>query len=559
MHALHKAGGGPPAPRRAALPLATPYLVILLAANLLLGLLGHDPWKADEPYSFGLVYSIVKGGDWVVPTLVGEPFMEKPPLYYLSAAGLARLLSPPLALHDAARVASGLYAALALLFTALAARATWGKGAGLAAALALIGCFGFIGIAHEIITDVALLAGFAIAYFGLGIARARPIAAGLALGIGTGMGFMSKGLIAPGMIGTVAVLLPLCFRDWRVGAYLRSLILAAVALAPWLLIWPWVLYQRSPRLFMDWFWLNNWGRYLGFAGLGADAERWFYADTLWWFAWPVWPLVIWTLWRQRERGLSFAPLRLPLLSVAVIMAILTSSASARALYALPVLVPMAVLAAGAADEMPARIQAFLDWGSRLLWGGLSALVWTIWIALVAGKPIELPILAQYLPSTFRASAHPLPLALALLLALAWLAAARTLARSGLRALTSWVLGITLCWGTIHTLWSPWLDAAKSYRDVYASMQRSLPDGVDCIAIQGVGESERAMLEYFTGMVPRRIEPRPGAACDVRLIQDSAAEGDSGAGSGWRLIWQGARLGDANERHRLFIRDVEANR
>src|SRR5256885_16383596 len=71
-------------------------------------LIGHEPWKPDEAYSFGLVWHILKTGDWVVPTLAGEPFMEKPPLFYLTAAGLAKLALPWLAYHDGARLASGL-------------------------------------------------------------------------------------------------------------------------------------------------------------------------------------------------------------------------------------------------------------------------------------------------------------------------------------------------------------------------------------------------------------------------------------------------------------------
>ena len=550
--------GDPPARRPAVnLPrLATPYLAIFLCAYVLLGLIGHDPWKADEPYSFGLIHSILKSGDWVVPTLVGEPFMEKPPLYYLSAAGLAWLMSPPLALHDAARLASGLYVALTLLLVALSARVAWGRGAGPAAVLALIGCLGLIGTAHEIMTDVALLAGFAIAYYGLGIGSTRPLAGGLALGIGAGMGFMSKGLVALGMIGSIAALLPLLFRDWRVRAYLQTSIVAALALAPWLLIWPWTLYRRSPQLFMDWFWLNNLGRFLGFAGLGAEAHPWFYTDTLWWFAWPAWPLALWTLWRQRAK--NCASLRLPLLSVAVIMGILTLSASARALYALPVLVPLAVLAAGGCDEIPVRIAAVFDWGSRLFWAGSTLLVWATWIALIAGSPMQLPMLAKYLPSAFEAQVQLLPLVAAVLLALAWVAAMRALARTGLRAVASWAFGITLCWGTINTLWLPWMDAAKSYRAVYASMRRALPPAPGCIATQGVGESERAMLEYFTGMLPRRIATEAGASCTLLLLQDGAADGDIGPGSGWRLIWQGGRLGDPNERHRLFARESGKN-
>jgi len=55
-------------------------LIVLFVIWMLPGLVGRDPWMNDEPYSFGLVNHIVKTNDWVVPTLAGEPFMEKPPV-----------------------------------------------------------------------------------------------------------------------------------------------------------------------------------------------------------------------------------------------------------------------------------------------------------------------------------------------------------------------------------------------------------------------------------------------------------------------------------------------
>ena len=48
-------------------PLALVWL--LAAAWILPGLLGHDPWKPDEAYTFGLIYSALKNGDWLVPML----------------------------------------------------------------------------------------------------------------------------------------------------------------------------------------------------------------------------------------------------------------------------------------------------------------------------------------------------------------------------------------------------------------------------------------------------------------------------------------------------------
>src|ERR1041384_6927991 len=88
--------------------------IFLLAAWVALGLFGHDPWKPDEAYTFGLVYQMLQNGDWVVPTLAGEPFVEKPPLFFWTAALFARAFGDVLPLHDAARLATGFYVALTL-------------------------------------------------------------------------------------------------------------------------------------------------------------------------------------------------------------------------------------------------------------------------------------------------------------------------------------------------------------------------------------------------------------------------------------------------------------
>src|SRR5207237_10391234 len=77
-------------------------LALLVTVWLAAGLVGRDPWKPDEAYSFGLVHHILQSGDWVVPTLAGQPFMEKPPLFYLTRAFFARLFGPLLPLRAAA-------------------------------------------------------------------------------------------------------------------------------------------------------------------------------------------------------------------------------------------------------------------------------------------------------------------------------------------------------------------------------------------------------------------------------------------------------------------------
>src|SRR5258707_81481 len=110
-------------------------ILALIAAWVALGLFGHGPWKPDEAYTFGLVYHILQTGDWVVPTLAGEPFMEKPPLFFATAALFAKLFGWALPLHDAARLASAFYVLVTLYCVTKIARTV-------NAALLLVACLG---------------------------------------------------------------------------------------------------------------------------------------------------------------------------------------------------------------------------------------------------------------------------------------------------------------------------------------------------------------------------------------------------------------------------------
>jgi len=106
---------------------------------------------------------------------------------------------------------------------------------------------------------------------------------------------------------------------------------------------------------------------------------------------------------------------------------------------------------------------------------------------------------------------------------------------------------------VSTLWLPWLDNAKSYRGMFASMQRALPMDHGCLASRNLGEHERAMLEYVTGIVPLRREVRPDARCDFILLQDKAGDRRAPLQDGWQLVWKGNRPGDNRERFSLFGR------
>ena len=274
--------------------------------------------------------------------LAGEPFLDKPPLFHLTAALCGLLFSFILPLHDAARIVTGLWMATTFYFTAKAARELHGERSGAIAVLLLLGCFGLVLRSHQLITDVAMLAGFAMAYYGCALALRRPNAGGIWIATGAGIGFLANGVIAPVIIVTLAVLLPAVGRAWCTRGYARALGIAAGAALPWLTIWPALLYHRSPELFNAWLWGANLNEYFGSAR-GMAMVTTYYLKILPWYAFPAWLLALWTLWRART-GLSTPAIVLPLTGFAVTLALLSASADYRELYALPMLVPLALLA-----------------------------------------------------------------------------------------------------------------------------------------------------------------------------------------------------------------------
>ncbi|MGA7799585.1 MAG: glycosyltransferase family 39 protein [Gammaproteobacteria bacterium] len=540
----------------AAVPVIPLWLLLCLCAAFVLpGLIGHDPWKQDETYVFDIIRHVLHTGDWVVPMMAGKPFMEKPPLYYLVAAGCARMFSPWLALPDAARLASGFFTVLTLWFAGLTARELWGRGYGARTVLVLTACLGLPVDAHEMVTDVALLCGFSVAFYGLALTRRRAVLGGLLLGTGVGIGFMSKGLFAPGIVGLVALLLPLVFRPWRSRGYALSLAVAMAAAMPWLVIWPYALYQRSHELFMTWFWMNNLGRYFGFANLGArNTVSAYFLRILVWFAWPAWPLAGWALWRERGAIGRQPALQLGLLAALVMLAVLSLSSVARDLYALPILLPLALLAGRSVDSLPPAVARLSFRVSAVLFGALGLLVWTVWVAMMIRHATpRLPVLSYYLPASFKPHFQPVALAGAVILTVIWLSVLGRWRGTGLAAVCSWMVGVTLVWGLLATLWLPWINDAKSYRSMMASLTRALPAHVSCLAGQGVDESQRAMLDYYDGILVRQANSSASAHCNALLVEARHRWRHVAPGFQWREIWRGSRPGDRGERDFLFGR------
>lgn len=518
------------------------------------GLVGHEPWKPDEGYSFGLVSHVYRTGDMVVPTLAGEPFMEKPPLYYCTATVFLRAFSSFLPPHDAARLTSGFFIAITLLCLGLSCRELFGANKSWYAPAILLGCLGLPEFAHQLITDTSLLAGFSIALYGWTLSLRRPVLAGVVTAGGLVVGFLSKGLLAPGIIGITTLLLPICFKSWRTRDCLLYFLSIAVVALPLALIWPIALYLRSPTLFRDWFWINNFGRFFGFARLGPKFIPGDYFEMIIWMGWPALPLSIWTLFQRKRAGFHQSAIQIPLLSFAVTIIVLSLAANVRQLYAIPMLLPLSLLAAGALDQLTRSWSLVLKWMGIIAFGALALALWLGWLTMLTGIPSSIAErLIQGTPAY-----HPTFVGWAfwpaIVITAAWIVMAFYTGTNGPRVLLHWSAGLAMVWLLAMTLWLPLLDSSKSYRSMMNDVKAVLPTGKTCIASINLGEPQRALLEYYAGILTHRketigIQPTD----DYLIVQGSCGHPPKPPNADWKKIWEGQRPGDKKEIYCVYQR------
>ncbi|HEU0188534.1 MAG TPA: glycosyltransferase family 39 protein [Gallionella sp.] len=514
------------------------------------GLVGHDPWKPDETYSFGLIYSILQSGDWLVPAIAGEPFMDKPPLFYWTGALFARLFSPLLPLHDGARLASGFFTTLTLLFIGLAGRKLYGENRGWAAAIILIGCIGMLVRSHEMITDLALLTGCAMMLHGFALSQERYTRAGLLIGTGVGIGFMSKGFISPILFTLTAALLPALFEKWRLKNYLFSLAVAAIVALPWLTIWPLLLYLRSPQLFSDWAWSNNIGNWLDYAMHGPSLESFYYLKNLPWLAWPALPLAAWVVWQSRNRLSQRDDLQLPLVSLAAMLVTLSFVPNIREVFALPMLLPITLLAAASLSTLKRGAANALDWFGMMTFALLAIMLWWGWGGLLLNNNAKITRLLRDFQPGFNPEVQTAPFVIAIIATVLWLVVVWRVGRSMRRSVVNWAAGITLIWMLAMTLWLPWLDSGKSYRSMVASLKHTMPKQYQCIKRTHLDENQRAMLHYFGNIITQTDLEN---LCDLHLIQGNKLSRPLLDETRWKKIWEGSRKDDQKEHYRLYRR------
>jgi 4-amino-4-deoxy-L-arabinose transferase-like glycosyltransferase len=200
---------------------------------------------ADEPRYAQVAREMLARHDWITPVLGGQPWLEKPPLYYWQAM----LAYSAFGVSDwAARLPSALDATLMVGWVYLFFR-RFRRGGELDGALIAASCAGVIGYARAASMDMALAATFTMGMLGWWAWRESGKRMWLAsFYVFMALGMLAKGPVAPLLATAVIVSYAAATRQW--GCVVRTLwwpgMLLFCALA---LPWYFLAQGRHPEFF----------------------------------------------------------------------------------------------------------------------------------------------------------------------------------------------------------------------------------------------------------------------------------------------------------------------
>ncbi len=526
--------------------------LILCTAWVLIGLVGHDPWKSDEAYTFGAAYRMYESGDWLVPRIGDTPLLETPPLVYHGALIGMKALSPPFALHDAARLSVAVWLALLLLFVRLTARELWGGNCSWVAPLMLIGSAGLLVRGHQLISAVPMLTALSVGLYGLALAPRRSQLGGIWFGIGLGFMFLARGPLDMLMLIGIAIGMAIVSPRYRHARFFQSTATAIAVAAPLIIAWPLALHLQHPDLLAQWL-AQTRQDLRGLLEFQGDEGNLYFLSVLPWFAWPTWPFALWSLWIEGRQGLSRREVQLPVVAFIAILVYLSLAGDGRDVMAMPMLLPLALLASIAITRLPRGAINAYYWFSIMVATVFSLVAWLYFSAAQFGFPTRLAEHVFSLQPEYQPEGRIMAILAGLAVTFTWFVLVFNVKRSAERPFILWAAGITTGWALAVFLLFHWIDARKTYRSMVAELRAHMPDEYDCVISQDVGNAQRAMLDYFGGIVTTRIYRRSlEENCDLLITQDRWEDGNI-IDTPWQLLWEGGRPGDRHERFRLYAR------
>jgi 4-amino-4-deoxy-L-arabinose transferase-like glycosyltransferase len=537
-----------------ATPVKTALFLIICLAWLFPGLTGHDPWKPDEAIAMGIVYSMLSDSSlqsWLVPNIAGDTASDFPPLYYWAAALTAKFLSFVLPLHDGARIASGAFMAITLLYLYKAANKLFNERAGRIAVALMIGSLGLLLRAHEMNPELGGLAGMSIAIYGLTRIRFEARKGAATAAAGAIMIALSVGLVQAMIVPAAAVAMMAILHDWQNAAFKRGIAILAGLLAAGAAVYPLVL-DSLGLLTAPIFLHTVLGTPLFDAHTRDSILPLYLVSILPWYALPTLPIAIW-LWRKdrkiiRER----IELALPITVFTLSLITLSLLREGRDAVGLILLLPLALAGANSLDRLPKGVASFVDWFGLVFFGALAFAAWLYWTAAVTGIPEAAARAAARAAPGFVVSVAWIPMLIAAALTAVWIYAVVMSHRNNRRAIVNWAAGVTLVWMLLNLLYLPAIDHVRSYRQLTTEIAALINPTPSCVIGLNIGDPQRAMFDYFTQIRFTNLKSTASEHCRWMLMQGTKANAPDVTAE-WALVWQGARPAERVEQFWLYKR------
>jgi 4-amino-4-deoxy-L-arabinose transferase-like glycosyltransferase len=572
-----------PSPARvsaaAAAKLPRAVLLALIAAYIVSGLFGRDPWPEDDATGFGVMWTMAHGGDWLLPAVAGEPVAGNGPLAYWAGAASIAVFGGAMGDIAASRLpaiawfflATGAlwYATLrlarreeaqpvAFAFGGEATSRDYGRMLADVAVLLLLATVGPIIALHETTAEPAAFALGCVVLYGLVLSIDRPEAGGACTGVALGLVVLAQGLQPA--VWILAAALALVAATSAPQARLRAaaiVIAAAVAVAA-----AWVgavlsLHGDAGRSYLTLWWVI--GQH-GFGVAGAETIGWL-ARNVSWFTFPLWPLALWALYAWRH-GLRRPHIAMALVLLAALAIGLLGTRTPGAEDLLPLIAPLLILASFGAVALRRAADNVIDWFAITAYCLLLAAAFAYFFAMHAGMPPKmatsvLRLTAGHVPPLDWARVAVAAAATALWLALvAWRLRRTSVAMWRGPALAA--AGMVTLWTVFSSLFLGAVDHRRSFAAVALAVAdeitRSGRPG-DCVLPHYLRPSHLAVFAYHGGL---RFASGDGGDCAFALHRDVAGSLlDDGEPPGrWTRIWEGHRPGAPQEAIRLYRRAID---
>jgi 4-amino-4-deoxy-L-arabinose transferase-like glycosyltransferase len=557
-------------------------LFALCLLYILPGLIGRDPWKNDDASGFGIMWTMAHGGwvDWLSPHIAGLPMPEEGPLAFWLGAICIKLFGWLTGDAMAARIAPigfFLLGSLSVWYTTylLGRRSDaqplklafggqpepkdFGRTLADGALLIYLGCLGLLVHSHSTTSEALQVSLVALTmYISVRLFETRAWRNAVWLGLVLGALVLTRGWILPLALWLGIAALAAVYRR----AVLPRLIVMSLPLAVLVAgLWIWANYLVQPfggsptAAWLTW----------NLSQIGAPSWptlRYFLANSIW-FAWPAWPFAIWAVyaWRRQHEALHIT---LPLTFFAVVVTLALLNPHGEETSLLPLLPMLAMLAAFGLPTMKRGAINAVDWFSVMTLTTCAAFIWIGWIAKQTGWPAQLAKNAFKIAPGFKPEFSWIAtlIAAAASVGWIWLVHWRVSRRPSVlwRAVVLSSGGVILCWLLLMTLWLPWGNYIKSYAGVAQQIDAVLPLSKRCVATD-VGEAQRASFAYFGNIPFARFDEQD---CDYLLLQDHHRSNGTTQtitldNEQWKLMWQGRRPSDRNERFRLYRRVHKAKK